>query len=395
MEHASKTKRVGMVVAALVAACAVWAAIIAIAGFGPLTASADQGATASAEAVDRMADRVWVDDAGREHVIPGADAIVSIYYTSPISEIYGFTLAPDLGCGTNYENLTEQELKYLPEGYGDKPYLGTLAGGKELNPEAIVAAQPQLILSISQNSTLTDSDISSADDLQAKIDIPVILLKGGMDDVSSLYARLGDLLGCEEDAAVLSEYCANALKAVEDAVATVPEDERVTLYYAEGPEGLQTEPETSSHALTYKIAGAKNVAEVEVAGGKGLSDVSLEQVLAWNPEVIIAWSQEIRGGADELIMTDPNWASIKAVQDGRVYTMPNTPFSWCDRPPSVNRYLGIQWVANLLYPEAYDVDMVEVTKEFYSLFYHVDITDEDAIELLGNSYTPAEEKSAA
>jgi iron complex transport system substrate-binding protein len=66
--------------------------------------------------------------------------------------------------------------------------------------------------------------------------------------------------------------------------------------------------------------------------------------------------------------------------------MPNTPFSWCDRPPAVNRFLGMQWIANMLYPDAYDVDMVEVTRDFYSRFYHVDITDAQAKEILGNSY---------
>ncbi|MEG0217970.1 MAG: hypothetical protein RR655_06600, partial [Raoultibacter sp.] len=89
----------------------------------------------------------------------------------------------------------------------------------------------------------------------------------------------------------------------------------------------------------------------------------------------------------ELIRSDPNWSSIKAVEAGRVYTMPNVPFAWCDRPPSVNRFLGIQWVANMLYPQAYAVDMVDVTKEFYATFYHRDISDVQAKELLGNSYT--------
>ena len=126
--------------------------------------------------------------------------------------------------------------------------------------------------------------------------------------------------------------------------------------------------------------------DVEAQKGKGMSPVSLEQVLAWNPQVIIAWDDVVRGGADELIRTDANWSTIDAVKDGKVYTMPNVPFSWCDRPPSVNRILGIQWIANTLYPDAYDVDMIEVTKEFYSLFYHANVTDEQAREILGNSY---------
>ena len=66
--------------------------------------------------------------------------------------------------------------------------------------------------------------------------------------------------------------------------------------------------------------------------------------------------------------------------------MPAVPFQWCDRPPGINRLIGIMWVANVLYPKYYDVDMVEQTKEFYKKMYWVDITDDQAKELLGNSY---------
>ena len=52
----------------------------------------------------------------------------------------------------------------------------------------------------------------------------------------------------------------------------------------------------------------------------------------------------------------------------------------------MNRFIGLQWLANLLYPEAYDIDIVEETKNFYSMFYHRDLTDDQVIELLGNSY---------
>jgi iron complex transport system substrate-binding protein len=40
----------------------------------------------------------------------------------------------------------------------------------------------------------------------------------------------------------------------------------------------------------------------------------------------------------------------------------------------------------MLYPQAYNVDMVQVTTEFYSLFYHVELTEAQAREILGNSY---------
>jgi iron complex transport system substrate-binding protein len=78
----------------------------------------------------------------------------------------------------------------------------------------------------------------------------------------------------------------------------------------------------------------------------------------------------------------------EAAKTGRVYTVPYAPFAWVDRPPGVNRFLGLQWLANMFYPKLYSVDMVEVTKDFYSRLYWVDITDEQALGLLGNSYPP-------
>ena len=340
---------------------------------------------AQTETVDLMADRTITDDAGREVTIPGIGALQKIYYTGAPGQIFCFTLAPELAAGTTME-FSDAELAYLPEGTGDLPYLGTLSGGKELNPEAIMAEGVQVIFSVTTGKP-GDSDVSSADDLQNQTGIPVVVLDGTLDATPTTYRTLGALLGKEDQAEKLASYCETALDNVDKAVATVPEDQRVRLYYAEGSEGLQTEPKGSTHSLAFDRAGADNVAQdVEAQKGKGMSPVSLEQVLTWNPQVIIAWDDVARGGADELIRTDANWSTIDAVKDGKVYTMPNVPFSWCDRPPSVNRILGIQWIANTLYPDAYDVDMVEVTKEFYSLFYHADVTDEQAREILGNSY---------
>lgn len=326
------------------------------------------------------------DDAGRTVTLPAAEQLEKIYYTSPAGQIFCFTLAPELCAGTTMD-FTEQELANLPADIVDLPNLGTLAGGKDLNPEAIMAAGVQVVFSVTTVEP-GDKDASDADALQSQTGIPVVVIDGTFDKTAHCYEMLGQILGKQDEAKKMADYCTKVASDVAAAVATVPEDERISLYYAEGPEGLQTEPTSSSHALVFKLAGAKNVAEdLEAEGGKGKTPVSLEQVLAWNPDVIIAWdAQRFEGGSDELIRTDPNWATVKAVQDGRVYTMCQTPFSWLDRPPAVNRFIGLQWLTNLLYPEAYDIDIVEETKNFYSMFYHRDLTDDQVIELLGNSY---------
>jgi iron complex transport system substrate-binding protein len=131
------------------------------------------------------------------------------------------------------------------------------------------------------------------------------------------------------------------------------------------------------------------VASIDEENPYGMTDVSLEQVLAWDPEIIIAWSRKNRGGADEIIRSAHNWEPIRAVRDGRVYTMPDVPFAWLDRPPAINRFLGLQWLANIFHPDLYDVDMIEVARDFYKNVYWVeDISDEEILEMLGNSYPP-------
>lgn len=353
--------------------------------FGCATQEPASAPSSEGQAVEASGQMV-TDDKGRTVELPAAADIEKVYYTSAAGQIFCFTLAPELCAGTTMD-FTEQELANLPAAVADLPNLGTLSGGKDLNPEAIMAEGIQVIFSVTMDAP-TEKDASDADDLQRQTGIPVVVIDGSFDKTAHCYEVLGGILGKQEEAAKLAGYCTKVIDEIDAAVASVPENERVSLYYAEGPEGLQTEPTSSSHALIFERAGARNVAQdLESEGGKGKTPVSLEQVLAWNPDVIIAWdAQRHEGGASELIKADPNWSSVKAVQDGRVYTMCQTPFSWLDRPPASNRLIGLQWLTNLLYPEVYDIDIVETTKEFYSLFYHRDLSDEQVKELLGNSY---------
>lgn len=321
------------------------------------------------------------DDAGRQLTIPGPDYLKTVYVTSPIGFIYIYTLALDKLAGTPIK-FSEQELEYMNPACAKLPFLGGTQVGKELNREAILDSGTQVIFSITSSKT-RETDISTADELQKQLGIPVVIMDGSMDNITNTYTFLGEILGVEKRADELSSYCADVFDNVSKAIETLSDEKRVRVYYAEGSDGLSTEPDTSSHAEVLKYAGAKNVADIKATGG-GMSEVSLEQVLTWSPDVIITW-ENYRGGAYSIIKEDLDWGKLDAVKNGRVYTMPNTPFSWMDRPASVNRFLGIQWVSNLLYPETYDIDIKIVTKEFYRLFYSVELTDAQVDKLVQNA----------
>lgn len=329
-------------------------------------------------------ERVVVDDVGRTVTIPSVDRLKRVYFTSPLAQIFCFTVAPDLLGGTCAQ-YDEKQLAFLPEGTEKLINMGSLSSGGTIDREALLYNDIQLIFSIS-GTDLTDVNISDAEGLQEQTGIPVVLIDGSFNIIADTYRFLGECLGREERAEVLAKYCEDIYSRVTEAVAKVPDSELVSYYYAEGPEGLQTEPDASQHSLAFQVARGQNVVVgVGVTAGGGMSNVSLEKVLSWNPEYIVTWDFEVRGGAEKLIRTSEEWASVKAVKDNRVYAMPNLPFAWCDRPPGVNRFIGIQWLANLFYPKYFDVDMVEVTKDFYKTCYWREITDDQAREILNLS----------
>ena len=297
-----------------------------------------------------------VDMGGRTVTIPSPENLIRMYPDGSTSMILLYTLAPDKMTAapsqTGSAFSDDQKPFVMPEVW-DLPSYGTLSGKGSLNLEAIKAADVQVILSMG-TSAITDADITTADELQAQLEIPVVLFSGDSEDYAQAYRLLGKMIDREEDAEALINYTADIVKTVESVAAQVPEEDRVRLYYAEGDDGLATEPASSNRSYVFNTAGAVNVADVGAQAGYGQSAVSMEQVLEWNPEIIITQGTT---NAYETILSDPNWATIDAVKNGRVYKMPSLPYSWADRPPSVNRFIGLHWMANLLYPELYDIDI--------------------------------------
>ena len=112
---------------------------------------------------------------------------------------------------------------------------------------------------------------------------------------------------------------------------------------------------------------------------QGLVQASMEQVIVANPDVIVTWDPNFYAK----VFDDPLWQGIDAVREGRVYLSPTEPFGWIDRPPSLNRMMGLIWMAGVLYPDRWEGDLLEDTHRFYKQYYHVDLTDEQLGRLFG------------
>lgn len=176
------------------------------------------------------------DSVGRTVTVPEPEQLQKVYVTSPVGFIFMYTLDFERLAGTPMK-FNEQELKYLNPACADMPLLGGMQMGKQLNREAIVDAGTQLLISMGPGKP-KDTDASQADELQEQLGIPVVVVDASMENIEGAYEFLGRLLGREERAARLAAYCRAVLDDVKKKISAVPEEKRVSVYYAEGPDGL-------------------------------------------------------------------------------------------------------------------------------------------------------------
>lgn len=330
---------------------------------------------------EEVKEQTITDMAGREVTVPGE--IDSIYSTSPMGTNFVYAFDDKLVTGVNID-LSEGEKRFMTERVKSLPNLGGWFGkGNEGNIEEIIKAGPDIVI-----STGTDEhSMEQAEELESKLNVPVILLDVNFDKLSEAFRLMGTVLRDEKRGNELADYIDKTIKDAEEMAASIPDDERVRVYYAEDQMGLNTDPSGSPHARLIDLCGGVNVADVENNPGYGRTEVSMEQVIEWNPDCIIACVDNgfSDSGSYDAILSEPQWSVIKAVKDGRVYQTPNLPFNWFDRPPSVNTIVGVKWVQSILYPEYVKFDLKEETKKFYSLFYHYDLTDEEYNEIVEKS----------
>ena len=318
-------------------------------------------------------EREITDMAGRTMTVPLE--IESVFSTGPAAAIYLYTLVPDKLLGWNYA-LNDIEKSIILEQYHDLPNFGQ---GDAVNYEAVIAAGPTIALNV---TSINDGSIDASDALAEQLGVPVVMVNSDLLDAPAVYRFMGELFGVEEQAEALAAYAEETFNAISSL--DIPNEEKVRIYYGNGEDSLETAPAGSSHGQIIDLVNAVNVADLELGDGSRVQ-ISAEQLLAWDPDVIIVNGEpkaDMTGSAAaEAILADPLFATLKAVQNGAVYGTPNAPFSWVDRPPGPNRIVGMRWLSGLIYPEYLDYDVDEAVREFFQLFYHVELTDEQLTQL--------------
>jgi len=286
-----------------------------------------------------------------------------------------YAIDPTMLAGLNFPVRKEQK-RYLQARMSRLPVIGWFGQGQTPNRETLMMIKPDVIF-----TSKLDQSLSTKVNEQMKVmKMPVVELSvDTLPEYPDAFLRAGRILGREARARKLSDYSRETLEEAAAIVNRLPQDKRVSVYYAEGPDGLSTECDTSRHVELIRLAGGVNVHRCVSRNPYGLEKVSLEQVLVYNPEVVLVFDK----GFYRRVFKDPLWKNIRAVKAGRVYLIPEEPINWFDRPPSFMRFIGLKWVLKRFYPDLYRVDIVKEAREFYRLFLGIEITDQEMKKLLG------------
>ena len=316
----------------------------------------------------------FTDSIGRTVELP--DTIDRVAPSGNLSQMILYSIAPEKISGWSIKLSTTAKGEYFLKDTAGLPVFGTFYGKKaNLNKEALMSANPQVVMDMGEIKGGIDAMREDLDNLMDDIKIPVITLEAYLDNIPDVYRTLGTLLDKEERGEELAAYAEEALSMAASARDQITDP--VTVYYSSSDDGLEAIPTGSFHGEVIEKIGARNVVPASFSAQQG--SVSLEQIYLWDPDVILLSNEK----AYDSVMKSKVWGLLSAVKNNRVYLVPSEPYSFIDSPPATNRIIGIYWLGNLLYPELYDVDIIDEVIEYYGLYYNYGMSEAKAKEVLG------------
>jgi len=255
-------------------------------------------------------------------------------------------------------------IKEIPAAYAG-------AGPGTLNMETLIQTAPEVMFGAASNEkdaeTLKSANIAS-----------LALKLVTVEDIKNTISMVGKVLGpeAEEKAAAFNKYYDDNIKLASERTASA-EKLKVFVVSGDGSKGsISTIPAGDINTSYIEAAGGVNVAAETFATGS--PEVNLEQVLNWDPDVIIANS---RGAFDLITASDSKWKDVRAVKNKSVYLNPKGVYLWSVR--SAEGALQPLWLAKTLHPDLFmDVDIKEKIREFYKDYYYYEVSDKEIEEIM-------------
>lgn len=312
--------------------------------------------------------KVIKDVDGQEVTVPVTPERVANLWHANNQVILTLGGAPKLSATTHYVTT----IPWFRQVYPDITKVpAPIAANNDLNMEALLATKPDVVL------------VSSEKQAEAVRQAGLTAVRVGFSDMNGLMQTVNltaEVLGAQgayERAQKYNAYMQKNLKLIEERLKDLPDSERPKVMHIGS--GTKVQNVSGSGIVIdewIKIAGGQNVA----ADQKGMKDVSMEQITAYAPEVIIIGGDASAKGV-QTIQSDAAWKDVPAVKNNKVIRNPYGTFNW-DRY-STEEALQVLWAAKTLHPQKFtDVDMVKETQEFYSTFFGYSLSADDAQRIL-------------
>ncbi len=332
--------------------------------------SGHSSSSSSSETSDSDDTTELTDMAQRTVTIPTPENIEKISCLHPIPTYMTWRLAPEKL--NSVDMVFNANPRLVPEDANETlnglPVTGVFFKG--MNQEQMLALDPDVIVSMTKDPNL--------DQEQSDYAAPVVAIsKDNLTDYEQSFRLMGKVLGNEEEADELADYWNDSITKVTDITSTIPESKRVKVYYASHDGPLSTVGPLTVMSSIIDLAGGVDLYDTNttLTSTQKVDEhlvVNIEQVLLWNPDVIITKTETEKN----TILNDTQWQSIDAVKNGRVYAAPR----W-ESLDGIQSIMGLMWTAEKLYPDKVKFDFNNETRAFYSEFYNYDnITDEQIAE---------------
>lgn len=251
------------------------------------------------------------------------------------------------------------------------------------NVEQILTLNPDLVV---QWATEGDAPIAMLERAGLRV---MGIRYGGQTEMAAYTTLLGAAAGQQRRAAEIMARQAAARAQIDRAMAGLAAQGRPGVLYLNRYNGALSVGGADSYIdFCIRLGGGRNVAADLPRGGR---TVTVEQVLVWNPDVILLGNFDTAMPAD--LYADPRLQAVAAVRDARVYRMPLGGYRW--DPPSHESALAWTWIAGLLQPGRLDdgqrADLRADIRDWYRFLYAQAVDDADIDAIL---FTAANGRSA-
>lgn len=314
----------------------------------------------------RVKAREITDMFGRHFPLP--DRVHKVYSASPPDTFLLYAIDPTMIAGLNFP-IREKDKRFMHKQMLRLPLIGgTFGEASTPNMEMLLRLDPEIVV-VSNDETALSLTVNQRMKMLKRPVLEMTLARPS--DYPEAFLYMGRIIGREKRGKKLSDYCRKTLAQAAAFSRSIPNNKKASVYLAEGVDGLTTECDESRHSELITLAGGANVHRCKARDLFGMEKVSLEQVLIYNPEVILAMDK----GFYRRVWNDPRWRRVRAVRNSRVYLIPDQPVNWFDRPPTFMCFIGLKWVMRCLYPKEYRMDLVGESRDFYRLFLGIDVPE--------------------